>query len=324
MQTFDQLLKKVNKALDAERFDMSPKELYEPISYTLSLGGKRVRPVMLLMGCELFGGNIAQAIHAAVGIEVFHNFTLLHDDIMDKSPIRRGKETVYKKWNTNIAILSGDAMYAKAYEYFLRLENGHLREALSVFTRTAIDVCEGQQYDMNFECAENVSIADYLSMISLKTAALTGASLRIGAIIAGAPEKDAKLLQDFGVNLGIAFQLRDDLLDAFGDEKKFGKKTGNDIATNKKTFLYLKAFEKAKGPLRDRLLYYFVNATLDGETKIAAVKEIYAKLNIKVDTEKEMDRYYNKAVKALEAIKVKKEYKVELKALCDKLMIREY
>jgi geranylgeranyl diphosphate synthase type II len=324
MHTFDQLLKKVNKAIDAERFDMEPRELYEPICYTLALGGKRIRPVLLLMACDLFSGDLNKAIHAAVGIEVFHNFTLLHDDIMDKSPIRRGKETVYTKWNTNIAILSGDAMYAKAYEYFLDVDQQHLSEVLRVFTRAAIDVCEGQQYDMNFESQEKVTINDYLSMIRLKTAALTGASLRIGAIIAGASEKDAKLLQDFGQNLGIAFQLRDDLLDAFGDEKKFGKKTGNDIATNKKTFLYLKAFAKAKGSLRDRLLYYFVNATLEGETKIEAVKEIYHKLDIKAETEKEMNRFYDLALKSLTAINVKADRKSELKALAEKLMVREY
>jgi geranylgeranyl diphosphate synthase type II len=177
---------------------------------------------------------------------------------------------------------------------------------------------------MNFESSEKVSINDYLNMIRLKTAALTGASLRLGAIIGGASEKEAKLLQEFGQNLGIAFQLRDDLLDAFGDEKKFGKKTGNDIATNKKTFLYLKAFAKAKGSTRDRLLYYFVNATLDGETKIDAVKEIYRKLDIKKETEKEMDRYYEKAVKALEAVKVDTARKSELKNLAEKLMVREY
>ncbi len=324
MQTFDQLLGKVNKALGSERFDMAPKELYEPMSYTLSLGGKRIRPVMLLMACELFGGEISKALRPAVGIEVFHNFTLLHDDIMDKSPIRRGRETVYKKWNTNIAILSGDAMYAKAYEYFLDLDENCLREVLKVFTRAAIDVCEGQQYDMNFESTEKVTIPDYLNMIGLKTAALTGASLRIGALIAGAPEKDAALLCDFGRNLGIAFQLKDDLLDAFGDEKKFGKKSGNDIATNKKTFLYLKAFEKAKGSTRDRLLYYFVNATLDGDTKIDAVKEIYTKLNIREATEKEMDRYYRSAMKSLDAIRVKEERKQEFRTLAGKLMVREH
>lgn len=324
MQSIDVLLKKVNQALEAERFDQQPKELYEPIAYTLTLGGKRIRPVLVLMACDLFGQKCETAIPAALGIEVFHNFTLLHDDIMDKAPLRRGHETVHQKWNTNIAILSGDTMFAKAYEYFLRLEPPHLKPVLQLFTQTAIDVCEGQQWDMNFESKEKVSIADYLSMIRLKTAALTGASLKIGAIISGADPKDADHLQAFGQNLGIAFQLKDDLLDVFGDEKKFGKKTGNDIATNKKTFLYLKAFELANGFTHDRLLYYFVNATLDGESKITAVKELYTKLNIKEATETEMEFYYKEAIKNLDAIKVKPENKVELKALADKLMTREF
>lgn len=323
MHHIDSLLEKVNKALKAEHFDMSPKELYEPISYTLDLGGKRIRPVLVLMACDLFGETPDIAINAAIGVEMFHNFTLVHDDIMDKAPIRRGKETVYKKWNTNIAILSGDTMFAKAYEYFLRLDDCHLKPVLKVFTQTGIDVCEGQQLDMNFESSEKVCIADYISMIRLKTASLTGASLKIGAIISNASEHDAKHLQDFGQNLGIAFQLKDDLLDVFGDEKKFGKKTGNDIATNKKTFLYLKAFELAKGKAHDRLLYYFVNATLDSEAKISAVKDIYTKLDLKAHTEKEMDGYYREALSHLDAIKVNKERKTELKALADKLMVRE-
>jgi geranylgeranyl diphosphate synthase type II len=324
MQTIDVLLKKVNKALEAERFDQMPRELYEPIAYTLALGGKRIRPVLVLMACDVFDHKCEPAIQAALGIEVFHNFTLLHDDIMDKSPLRRGHETVYQKWNTNIAILSGDTMFAKAYEYFLRLDPKHLKPVLQIFTQTAIDVCEGQQWDMNFENSEKVTIADYIAMIRLKTASLTGASLKIGAIIAGADPKDADHLQAFGQNLGIAFQLKDDLLDVFGDEKKFGKKSGNDIATNKKTFLYLKAFELAKGVTRDRLLYYFVNATLDSESKITAVKELYTKLNVKQATEKEMEHYYQEALKHLKAIKVKAENKVELKALAERLMIREH
>jgi geranylgeranyl diphosphate synthase, type II len=323
MYPIESLLEKVNNALKSECFDLAPRELYEPISYTMDLGGKRIRPVFVLMACDLFGENPDLALNAAIGIEMFHNFTLVHDDIMDKAPIRRGKETVFKKWNTNIAILSGDTMFAKAYEYFLRLDNRHLKSVLEVFTQTAIDVCEGQQFDMNYESTEKISIKDYIAMIRLKTASLTGSSLKIGAIIANASDNDAKHIQEFGQNLGIAFQLKDDLLDVFGDEKKFGKKTGNDIATNKKTFLYLKAFELAKGTVRDRLLYYFVNATLDGETKIDAVREIYTKLDLRKHTEKEMEFYYLEALKHLEAIKVKKTCKAELKSLADKLMIRE-
>jgi geranylgeranyl diphosphate synthase, type II len=323
MQPFDSLLTKVNKALKAEHFDMEPRELYESIAYTLALGGKRIRPVMVLMACDLFKGNIAKALNAAIAIEVFHNFTLIHDDIMDKAPIRRGKESVYKKWDTNVAILAGDTMQAKAVEYLLRLDDVHLKPVLGVFTSMAIDVCEGQQFDMNYENAEKVSIDDYISMIRLKTAALIGASLRIGAIIANAEEKDALHIEEFGRNLGVAFQLKDDLLDVFGDEKKFGKKTGNDIATNKKTFLYLKAFEQAKGQMHSRLLYYFVNATLDPDAKIAAVKDIYIKLKIKESAEKAMDKYYKEALKHLDAVKADPERKTELRKLADKLMVRE-
>lgn len=323
MQKIDVLLEKVNKALEAERFDQTPKELYEPIAYTIHLGGKRIRPVLVLMACDLFDAKCEPAMQAAMGIEMFHNFTLVHDDIMDKAPIRRGQETVYQKWNTNVAILSGDTMLAKAYQYFLKLDGPYLKTVLEIFTQTAIDVCEGQQWDMNFESSEKVSIENYISMIRLKTAALTGASLKIGAVISGADSEDADHLQAFGQNLGIAFQLKDDLLDVFGDEKKFGKKSGNDIATNKKTYLYLKAFELATGFTRDRLMYFFVNATLDGESKIAAVKEIYTKLNIREITENEMEKYYQEALKNLAAIKVKEENKQELKALADKLMTRE-
>lgn len=324
MQKTEALLKKVNKALETERFDQQPSELYEPIAYTINLGGKRLRPVLVLMACDMFGQKCEPAMNAAIGLEIFHNFTLVHDDIMDKAPIRRGKETVYQKWNTNVAILSGDTMFAKAYQYFLRLEGPYLKQALEIFTQTAIDVCEGQQWDMNFELQEKVTIDDYIRMIRLKTASLMGASLKIGAVIAGADPKDAEHLQAFGENMGIIFQLKDDLLDVFGDEKKFGKKTGNDIATNKKTYLYIKSFELAKGFTRDRLMYYFVNATLDAEAKVDAVKEIYTKLNVKGATEKEMEKYYKLALKHLDAVKVKDEKKVELKGLIDQLMTREH
>lgn len=324
MHKTDKLLKLVNQALETGRFNDTPVELYDPIVYTMGLGGKRIRPVMVLLACDLFGGELAKAMPAAVGIEIFHNFTLLHDDIMDKAPIRRGKETVYQKWNTNVAILSGDTMFAKAYEYFLELDSPRLKEVLSVFTQAAIDVCEGQQWDMNFESQEKVSLDDYLSMIRLKTAALTGASLKIGAVLAGADAADATHLEAFGQNLGIAFQLQDDLLDVFGDEKKFGKKTGNDIATNKKTYLYLKAFEQAKGFTRDRLTYFFVNATLDPESKIKAVTEIYTKLHVKAATEKEMDTYYRKALEHLDAVRVAPERKEALRALAAQLMEREF
>jgi geranylgeranyl diphosphate synthase, type II len=323
MRSFDFLLSNFNKALRAEKIDSEPKELYESIAYTLGLGGKRIRPVLVLMACDLFKGNIKEAVHAALAVEVFHNFTLVHDDIMDKAPIRRGKQSVYKKWDTNVAILAGDTMFAKSVQYLLRLEPEHLKPVLEIFSQAAIDVCEGQQFDMNFEQADKVSISNYISMISLKTAALIGASLETGAIIGNASSKDVKHMGLFGINLGLAFQLKDDLLDVFGDEKKFGKKTGNDIATNKKTFLYIKAFEKAKGKTRDRLLYYFMNSTLDPEVKIEEVRNIYTKLKIREDTEKAMYKYYALAQKHLDLVHIDDTSKSELRKLAEKLMIRE-
>ena len=220
MHSIETLQEKIKKALKFESFDFKPLELYEPISYTLSLGGKRLRPVLTLMACDFFDGKIKNAIYPAVGIEIFHNFTLLHDDIMDEAPIRRGKETVYKKWDSNIAILSGDVMFALAYKYIAKADKKFLPEVLSVFNQTAIQVCEGQQYDMNFETAQNVTIQDYLKMIRLKTAVLLGASLKIGAIIANAGNHEKEEIYNFGLNIGLAFQLKDDLLDVFGNEQK--------------------------------------------------------------------------------------------------------
>lgn len=226
MHSIQYLQAKFKNALDAQKFNFDPPELYQPIGYTLALGGKRLRPVLMLMGCDLFDGDIEKAIPAAIGLEIFHNFTLLHDDIMDKAPIRRGKPSVYKKWNTNIAILSGDTMFAIAYNYVAETEKELLPDVLKVFTQTAKEVCEGQQYDLNYEVQANVSLNDYMNMIRLKTAVLFSASLKIGAIIADADANDIKNLHLFGENTGMAFQLRDDLLDVYGIEEKFGKKTG--------------------------------------------------------------------------------------------------
>lgn len=226
-------------------FRKEPPELYDPIAYTMNQGGKRLRPLLTLLACDLFGGDIQKALYPALSIEVFHNFTLVHDDIMDRAPLRRGKETVYKKWNSDIAILAGDTMFALAYTYALKTDAEIVPEILTVFSKAAIEVCEGQQYDMNFEQLASVSIDEYIRMIRLKTAVLLGASLEIGAICARADQNDVRKLYQFGIELGIAFQLKDDLLDVYGDTEKFGKLSGGDIATNKKTFLYLKAMELA-------------------------------------------------------------------------------
>ncbi|MCK4676954.1 MAG: polyprenyl synthetase family protein [Bacteroidales bacterium] len=324
MHSIQYLQEKFKNALDAQEFSYDPPELYQPIGYTLALGGKRLRPVLMLMGCDLFEGDIEKAIPAAIGLEIFHNFTLLHDDIMDKAPIRRGKPSVYKKWNTNIAILSGDTMFAIAYNYVAETEKELLPDVLKVFTQTAKEVCEGQQYDLNYEVQAHVSLNDYTKMIRLKTAVLFAASLKIGAIIAGADANDIQNLYLFGENTGMAFQLRDDLLDVYGIEEKFGKKTGGDILANKKTFLYLKAFELAEGSTRDKLNSCFIINKYNRETKIKEVIEIYNQLGVKASAENEMDKYYQKAMEHLDKVKVEKKRKQELIRLAKTIAIRDY
>ena len=233
--------------LDAAITIKEPKNLYEPIHYILQIGGKRLRPILTIMTCDLFNGNVKNSYDAALAVEVFHNFTLIHDDIMDSAPIRRGKETVHIKWDINTGILSGDAMMIMAYKCFENYDEGIFKKLMCLFNQTALEVCEGQQYDMNFEKRSFVTEDDYINMIGLKTAVLLAASLQIGAIIGGAETNDAKLIYDFGKNLGLAFQLQDDLLDAYGERKMFGKKPGNDILANKKTYMLIKALTLAKG-----------------------------------------------------------------------------
>jgi geranylgeranyl diphosphate synthase type II len=320
MQTIEEIQQRITRALKEIDFRRKPGELYEPISYTLSLGGKRLRPALCLMACDMFGGDVENAINPAIGIEIFHNFTLLHDDIMDEAPIRRGEETVYKKWNTNVAILSGDTMMALAYDYIMKAPESVRSEVFSVFNKTAIEVCEGQQYDMNFETQNDISIKDYIEMIRLKTAVLLAGSLKIGAILAGADAEYGEALYRFGENLGIAFQLKDDLLDVFSDVEKFGKQTGGDIATNKKTFLYLKAFEKAEGETFTRLTHLFDNNSSD---KIAEVKKVYEELNIREDAENEMKKYFNRAIDFIEIIPVNENRKSELIKFAQRLNRRE-
>jgi geranylgeranyl diphosphate synthase type II len=317
---FQEKVKQIFSQID---LDAEPRELYEPISYTLGLGGKRIRPLLLLMACDMFGGDLNDALNPAIGFEIFHNFTLLHDDIMDQSPIRRGKETVYKKWNTNIAILSGDAMFALAYKYLIKTNEKVLPSLLTVFNQTALEVCEGQQFDMNYETMEKVSIGDYIKMIRLKTAVLLAGSLKAGAIIGGADSTDADHLYSFGENIGLAFQLKDDLLDVFGDEAVFGKRTGSDIVCNKKTFLYLKAFELAKGETLKQLEELFSSVGTDNETKIRKIKNIYSELGVEHFAEEAMDNYHSNALTHLQTIKVGTEQKQALTEFSTQLMKRE-
>lgn len=324
MHSIKELRAKIDTRVDELDFKRSPYNLYDPISYTLNLGGKRLRPALCLLACDLIKGNIQDALDPAIGIEIFHNFTLLHDDIMDQAPIRRGKETVYKKWNTNVAILSGDTMMALAYEYVMKAPEKIRSKVFSAFNKTAIEVCEGQQFDMNFETSDLVSIPDYLEMIRLKTAVLLAASLEIGALIGGADEKLTRKLYNFGENIGVAFQLKDDLLDVFSDVEKFGKTTGGDIITNKKTFLYLKAFELADKESHFKLLASFKDKIISPEEKVKKVKDIYNILDIKSITEEKIDEYYNNAMQALSQLDVPEENKKELINFANQLKSREF
>ncbi|MEQ8910375.1 MAG: polyprenyl synthetase family protein [Vicingaceae bacterium] len=297
-----------------------PKELYSPISYTLSMGGKRIRPALALMGAELFGAKAEEHLHLALAVETFHNFTLVHDDIMDEAPLRRGKETVHQKWNRHIAILSGDVMFVKAYQQLCKANPKQLPALLDLFNQTAIEVCEGQQMDMNFEKDEKVSLDDYLKMIELKTAVLLAASLKLGAIAAGANEKEAELLYNFGRDLGIAFQIQDDYLDAFADPEKFGKRVGGDILSNKKTYLLLSAFQSANA--KEKQALESALQIEDEEAKILAVKEHFAALGAVEKTQMAMQAYSEKAQQALAQIQLPESDKEPLIELADFLMQR--
>ena len=299
-----------------------PKELYDPIAYILSLGGKRIRPVLCLMAAELFGIEAKKALSLSLGIEVFHNFTLVHDDIMDEAPLRRGKSTVHEKWNRDIAILSGDVMFVKAYELICASNAEHLSELLTLFNKTAIEVCEGQQFDMNFELEPEVTLPDYIEMIRLKTAVLLACSLKMGAIAAGASQKDANLIYEFGQNVGIAFQIQDDYLDAYGNAEQFGKRVGGDIISNKKTFLLLNAIRQADEKQK-RELYSILEGTFDDQEKISKTLEIYNKLNIPEITKTALNEYFNRGMKAINEIAVSDNLKQPLIEVAEMLMMRE-
>ncbi len=314
---------KINEYIDSASLVKDPKELYLPVDYCLGNGGKRVRPLMALLACDMFDGNIEEVLGPAVGMEIFHNFTLMHDDIMDQAPLRRGKPSVYKKWNANTAILSGDVMFALAIQHIAKSPEKHLKKILDLFNRSVIEVCEGQQYDMNFETLDKVSEADYINMIRLKTAVLPAACLKSGAIIAGASELEAGMLYSFGENVGIAFQIMDDWLDIFGDEETFGKKTGGDIVANKKTWLYIKAFEMANEyQLRD-LRNSFTNRIYNPEEKISIVKNIYLELKLNELALNKMEDYNKKALDFLSKIEVADEKKEDLITLAEDLIHRK-
>lgn len=303
-------------------FQKEPKNLYEPIRYILSLGGKRLRPVLTLMACEVFDVDSEKALPAATAVEVFHNFSLIHDDIMDAAPLRRGNETVHEKWNINTGILSGDAMLILAYQYFEEYEPAIFRELAKLFSKTALEVCEGQQYDVDFETRDDVTIPEYLKMIQYKTAVLVGAAMKMGAIVAKTSIENANSIYDFGLNLGIAFQLQDDYLDAFGNPETFGKQVGGDIIENKKTYLYLKAMEFASAGEKEQLLHLFSIQPSDNTDKINSVKIIFNQTGASGATQKAIESYTFKAFETLDKMNISTDKKEILKVFGQKLMSR--
>lgn len=322
METIKQLQQDFAAFLAKTDFGGKPVELYEPIAYTILQSGKRLRPMLCLLANDMFGGDEQQALWPALALETFHNFTLIHDDIMDQAPLRRGKETVYQKWNANIAILSGDAMLAKAFQFALKPKKGS--DLAQQLGKVAIEICEGQQMDLNFETQKTVTIEDYLEMIRLKTAVLLATALQMGATVAEAKETDIQLLYSFGINLGMSFQLQDDILDLYSDVATFGKKHGGDIAENKKTYLYLKALELASEKDRRRLQSLFTLCIdHDEEEKIAEVQAIYDRLNIKGVVEQVMLDYDCKALEALDAIGLPDERKAHLRTFAELLSGRK-
>jgi geranylgeranyl diphosphate synthase, type II len=311
---------------EVERFQSSIKEmeLYAPVKYILDLGGKRMRPILTLIGTDLFDGQLEDSYKSALGIEVFHNFTLLHDDIMDKAPLRRGKSTVHEKWNVNAAILSGDVMFVQAFTLVTSCKDEYLRAVIDIFNVTAIEVCEGQQLDMEFETRSDVTLSEYLEMIRLKTSVLVGCALELGAVLANAPKVDSRHLYDFGVNLGMAFQIKDDILDVFGDASLFGKQVGGDILANKKTYLLLKAIEDANEEQATQLMHWMSNGVANPTEKVSAVTAIFEDLQIKEKADALMNDYYQKAISSLNQININEEKKGYLKGFSEALMDRKY
>lgn len=323
MFTASELLEKINSHIAGLQFVRTPKGLYDPVTYVLSMGGKRIRPVLMLMAYNLYKEDVASIFSPATGIEVYHNYTLLHDDLMDRADKRRGKETVHKVWNDNAAILSGDAMLVLAYQFMAQCPVEHLKEVMDLFSLTALEICEGQQMDMEFEKRNDVKEEEYLEMIRLKTSVLLAASLKIGALLGGASANDAGRLYDFGMNMGVAFQLKDDWLDVYGDVAVFGKNIGGDILCNKKTYMLIKALEHADKEQLQQLEHWINAAEFEPAEKIAAVTGLYNRIGVKGLCENKMVEYSNKAMESLAAVSVADEKKTELGKLIENLMYRE-
>lgn len=322
MYSFNELAELFEASIQKLDLPKEPKLLYQPIEYTLANAGKRLRPVMCLMAANLFSDKVEDALEAAKAIEVFHNFTLLHDDLMDQAPIRRGEATVYKKWNDNIAILSGDAMLIKAYQVLEGIDTKDFKQISNVFSKFALEVCEGQQHDMDFEDRMDVSLEEYINMIRLKTSVLFAGAMQIGAILYGATEKEQEALYSIGLNFGLGFQLQDDYLDSFGDVKTFGKKIGGDIIANKKTFLLIKALEEANSEQLAELNFCISSDFENEQEKIDRVKNIYSNIGVDQEIKSEIAAYFNKALDSINNLEVNSEKKKTLVSLIDKLMDR--
>src|SRR5690554_1008048 len=308
--------------IESQKIGRDPESLYKPIEYILSLGGKRIRPILTLMACDIFGKDVKKALPAAAAVEVFHNFSLIHDDIMDKAPLRRGNPTVHEKWNINTGILSGDAMLILAYRYFEQYEPKIFKELAKLFSKTALEVCEGQQWDIDFEDRDDVTIDQYLKMIEYKTAVLVGAAFRMGAIVAETSEKNKQDVYDFGLNLGIAFQIQDDYLDTFGNSETFGKQIGGDIIENKKTYLYLKAISDGNQEEKEQLLHLYSITPNENQDKIELVKSIFVNSGSDQKTRQAIEQYTQKAFEILGRMEISDDKKQQLREFGEELMDR--
>ena len=324
MRTASEIIAFVNNAIATMPLDRKPEGLYAPVKYVLSLGGKRIRPVLMLMAYELYRDDIETILPTALGIETYHNYTLLHDDVMDKADMRRGRPTVHKVWDENTAILSGDSMLVLAYQLMGQTDEKHLRNVLSLFTETALEIGEGQQYDMEFETRMDVREDEYIEMIRLKTSVLLACALKLGAILADASDADAERLYRFGECLGLAFQLQDDLLDVYGDEATFGKAIGGDIVTNKKTYMLINALGLADERQNAELHRWLAATDFDRQEKVQAVTAIYNELGIRQLCEEKIKHYFNEAQRLLEQVSVADERKEPLRQYAAQMMKRQY
>ena len=324
MYTSEELLSKVNQFLADLPYDRRPSSLYAPIRYVLSMGGKRIRPVLMLLAYQLYKDDPESILMQAVALETYHNYTLLHDDLMDNADLRRGHETVHKKWNANQAILSGDSMLVLAYERMAQCPKEKLANVLAVFTETALEIGEGQQYDIDFEHRTDVGEEEYIEMIRLKTSVLLACALKIGGILADAPADDLENLYKFGEQMGLAFQLQDDYLDVYGDSKVFGKAIGGDITSNKKTYMLINAFNKANDAQREELMRWVTAKEFDRQEKVTAVTNLYNEIGIDRLAQKKISYYFDESKKYLNALQVPEERKAELRAYAEKMMVRKY